>query len=111
MNQSRPRRLCREGAGGGAGGTGSDTAVAMLSPSIGRSRRSPSIRLVEWVERANRISLQLSLMVELPRLQVAGRAEHDDRRILLVFGRRRHLLLGQFERDAVALVGNAPEMQ
>src|SRR5713226_5879904 len=109
MNQSRPRKLCRDGAGFAPPGTGSSPNGATLSPLIGCSRRSPSIRLVEWVGRANRISLQLSLVIELQRLQATGRAKHDDRRILLVFGRGGHLLLGQFERDAVVLVGNAPE--
>src|ERR1700687_416023 len=44
-------------------------------------------------------------------LQAAGGAEHHDRRVLLVFGRRRDLILCQFERDAVTLVSDAPEMQ
>ena len=50
-----------------------------------------------------------ALMLEIPRLQAAGRTENDDRRVLLVFGRRRYLGLGQLERDAVTLVGNAPK--
>src|SRR5271156_3113842 len=50
-------------------------------------------------------------LAKLQWLQVARCAEHDDRRILLVLWRCRHLLLGQFKRDAVALVGDAPEMQ
>src|ERR1700730_8410061 len=52
-----------------------------------------------------------SLVIKLQRLQATGGAEHHDRRILLVFRRCRDLCLGQFERDAVALVGDASKMQ
>src|ERR1700730_6344649 len=52
-----------------------------------------------------------SLVDELQRLQAAQCAEHHDWRIFLVFRRRRHLILCQLERNAVALVGDAPEMQ
>src|SRR5262245_30299916 len=48
-------------------------------------------------------------VVEFPGLQTARRAEHDYRRIFLVFGRLAHLLLGQFQRNTVALVGNGAE--
>src|SRR5882757_6528505 len=51
------------------------------------------------------------LMFKIPRLQATGRAEYNDRRVFLVFRRCRDLLLGQFERDAVALAGNTAEMQ
>src|SRR5215468_672959 len=49
------------------------------------------------------------LMIEFPGFQTAGGAEHDHRRILLVFRRLAHLVLGQFQRDAVALVGDSAE--
>src|SRR6266436_6063833 len=61
--------------------------------------------------RAPTVCFSKSLRAGLQWLQAAGGAKHHDRRILLVFRRRRHLFLGQLERDAVALVGNAPEMQ
>src|SRR5438445_412864 len=50
-------------------------------------------------------------VIELQRLQAAGSAEHDDRRVLLVFGRRLDLFQRQFERDALLLVGDLTEMQ
>src|SRR3954463_10241507 len=53
----------------------------------------------------------LCLLIEVPRLQTTGSTKHDDRRVLLVFGRRRDLRLGQFERDAVTLAGDAAETQ
>src|SRR6185436_19736686 len=52
-----------------------------------------------------------ALMVIFPRVQAAGHAEHNQRRVLLVFRRRIDLLLGQFQRNAVALAGDAAEMQ
>src|SRR5580698_6756799 len=45
------------------------------------------------------------------RLQAARGAEHHDRGVFLVFRCGGHLILGQIERDAVALVGDAAEMQ
>src|SRR6185369_12896476 len=48
-------------------------------------------------------------VIEFPGVQTTGGAEHDDRRILLVLRRLADLVLGQFERDAVALVGDAAE--
>src|ERR1700754_2635621 len=51
------------------------------------------------------------LMLKIPRVQSTGRAEHNDRRVLLVFRRRVDLFLGQLERDAVALAGNTSETQ
>src|SRR5580765_8543207 len=48
-------------------------------------------------------------MVKFPWLQTAGRPKRDDRRTLLVFGRRHDLFPVQFEGDAVALVGHLPE--
>src|ERR1700752_4919342 len=103
MNQSSPCWLC--GDGGGLTGTGSGTTV--LLP--GRSRRSSSSPAIKWNEYATR-SL-LPLMIEFPGFQTAGGAEHDHRRILLVFRRLVHLFLGQFQRDAVALVGDGAETQ
>src|SRR3954464_8000957 len=50
-------------------------------------------------------------MIILPGQQLAGRSENDDRLVLLIFRRRYHLLLGQVERDAVALVRDAAKMQ
>src|SRR3954467_2437562 len=109
MNQSRPRKLWRDGVGVRA--TGSDTNGATLSVSIGRSRRPSSIRSIECLdEGADRISLP-PLRTQLQRLQATPCAEHNDGCILLVFRRSNHLILGQFKRDAVALVGDAPEMQ
>src|SRR5947207_11377758 len=105
MNQSSPRWLCREGGGFGATGRGSGTML----PSAERLGRSPSSRAIEWNGRAT--SSRLLLMVEFPGRQLAGRAEHDDRRILLVFGRGADLILGQLQRDAVALVGDRTEPQ
>src|SRR5258706_13436988 len=55
--------------------------------------------------------LSTSLGSKLQWQQAAGGAKYDNRRILLVFRRRRHLILGQFERNAVTLVGDASEMQ
>src|SRR5689334_542623 len=101
MNQSSPCWL--RGDGGGRTGTGSGTTV----PPGGRARRSSSSLAIKWNGRATR-SL-LPLMIEFPGIQTAGGAQHDHRRILLVFGRLAHLLLGQFQRDAVALVGDAAE--
>src|SRR5882724_6614352 len=110
MNQSSPRKLWRDGVDAGGSASGSGTGGATFSVSIGRPRRSRSIRSIECRdERANRISPPLR--TKLQGLQTARCAEHDDRRILLVFRRRPHLLLGQFERDAVALVADAPETQ
>src|SRR5258705_3842354 len=109
MNQSRPRKLCREGPGGWtimvpAYGTGSP-------PPLLASLRCVSIGSVGCLDaRTNSLLLQILLAI-LQWLQAAGGAKHHDRRILLVFRRRRHLLLGQLERDAVALIGNAPEMK
>src|SRR5262245_53242887 len=101
MNQSSPRWLC--GDGGGRTGTGSGATL----PLAGRLRRSSSSLAIKWNERATR-SL-LPLMIEFPGLKTAGRAEHDHLRILLVFGRLAHLFFGQFQRDAVALVGDGAE--
>src|SRR5260370_11609844 len=67
-------------------------------------------RSAVWTS-APTVCFSKSLRAGLQWLQAAGGAKHHDRCILLVFRRRRHLLLGQLERDAVALVGNAPEMQ
>src|SRR5258708_6982606 len=51
------------------------------------------------------------LMLKIPGVQATGRAEHNDRRVFLVFRRCHHLFLGQLERDAVALAGNSAETQ
>src|SRR5438105_2013611 len=100
INQSSPCWLCRDG-GGLATGTGSGSTF----PAPGRPRRSPSSAGINWNGRAtNRL---LPLVIEFPGLQTAGRAEHDHRSIFLVFGRLAHLFLGQLQRDAVALVGDA----
>src|SRR5262245_28541121 len=101
MNQSSPRWLC--GDGGGRTGTGSGATL----PLAGRLRRSSSSLAIKWNERATR-SL-LPLMIEFPGLQTAGGAKHDHRRVLLVLRRLAHLVLGQFQRDAVALVGDGAE--
>src|SRR2546423_4855894 len=105
MNQSSPRWLCRDGGGLATTGSGSGTIL----PSAERLRRSPSSRAIEWNGRAT--SSRLLSVVEFPGLQAAGRAEHDDRRILLVFGRSADLVLGQLQRDAVTLVGDRAESQ
>src|ERR1700692_3096282 len=111
MNQSRPRRLCRDGAAIAADVTGSDTPNNTPSLPIGRPRRSPSIRSIEWGELANGIFVRFALIIILPWLQAARGAQHHDRLVLLVFGRGRHLVLGQFERDAVTLVGDMRKVQ
>src|SRR5215470_18076807 len=54
---------------------------------------------------------KLPLVVEFPGLQTTGGTEHDDRLILLVFGRLAHLLLGQFQRDTVPLVFNGTKVE
>src|ERR1700741_2024981 len=102
MNQSSPRWLC--GDGGGRTGTGSGTTV----PAGGRARRASSFLAIKWNECIRSL---LPLVIEFPGLQAAGSAEHDHRLILLVFWRLAHLVLGQFQRDAVALVGNGAETQ
>src|SRR5271163_223835 len=111
MNQSRPRRLPRDGAGAtfaavaaSARATGSSQADCPRSIAWGRSCSRGGNR------RAN-ISPPILLMIKLPWLKTAGSAEHHNRRVFLVFRRRHHLFLGQFKRDAVALVGDAAEMQ
>src|SRR4051812_48563151 len=101
MNQSRPCWLRCDG--GGLAGTGSGTTV----PPAGRSRRSLSSPAIKRNGRAT--GSLLPLVVEFPGIETAGGAEHDDRRILLVFGRLVDLLLGQFQRDAVAFVGDRAE--
>src|SRR3984957_2497565 len=108
MNQSRPRRLPREG-------TSAASAVAASTRATGSSR-SDGPRSIAWGfswggnRRAN-ISPPILLMIKLPWLKTAGGAEDHDRRVFLVFRRRHHLFLGQFKRDAVALVGDAAKMQ
>src|SRR5260370_4818394 len=109
MNQSRPRKLCREGAGGLCI-TGSGDRTGSPPPLLA-SLRCVSIGSVGCLDaRTNSLLLQILLAI-LQWLQAAGGAKHHDWCILLVFRRRHHLLLGQLERDAVALVGNAPETQ
>src|SRR3984957_15062262 len=108
MNQSRPRRLPREG-------TSAASAVAASTRATGSSR-SDGPRSIAWGfswggnRRAN-IYPPILLMIKLPGLKTAGGAEHHDRRVFLVFRRRHHLFLGQVKRDAVALVGDAAKMQ
>src|ERR1700733_3195751 len=107
MNQSRPRRLWRDGAGNGdeARVSGAGGGDGSPSPPVGRW----SIRWIGRLgERANSLLLQMS---GGERQQGARRAEHHDRRVFLVFGRRLYLVLGQFKRDAFALVGDLCEMQ
>src|ERR1700744_4096885 len=107
MNQSRPRRLSAQGDGPPGGNAMS------LSPPADRARSSLSVRPSLYMgARANRMpSPPALLVIELQRLQGAGSPQHHDRRIFLVFGRGFHLILGQFERDGVALVGNAAKPQ
>src|SRR5215831_5743012 len=107
MNQSSPRRLCFEGCGF-SGGDGTSTIFLLpIAPPL----RSPSSPLLKLNGCATRIYPSSHLMLFVQRRQVAGRAEHDDRRVLLVFRRGCHLRLAQFQRDAVALVVDPPEMQ
>src|ERR1700691_5282980 len=107
MNQSRPRRLWRDGAGNGdeARVSGSGGGDGLQSPPVGRWS-------IQWIgrlgERANSLLLQMS---GGEWQQGARRTEHHDRRVFLVFGRRLYLVLGQFKRDAFALVGDLSEMQ
>src|SRR5215831_16279682 len=56
-------------------------------------------------------SRRRALVIKLQRFQTAGRAQHHDRRIFLVFRCRLDLFLGQFERDPGAFVGDLAEMQ
>src|SRR5216683_7348606 len=91
MNQSRPRKLWRDGEPGS--GVIAGRREPPLLPVV-CARRSPSIRSIEWEERANRMFVRASRRIELQRLQAARCAKHHDRLILLVFGRRVHLLLG-----------------
>src|SRR5467141_171285 len=59
MNQSSPRKLWRDGVDAGGSASGSGAGGATFSVSIGRPRRSRSIRSIECRdERANRISLR-----------------------------------------------------
>src|ERR1700722_18945764 len=110
MNQSRPRRLPRDGAGAAS-------AVAPSAHSTGSSQ-ADCPRSIGWGcscswggnRRAN-ISPPILLMIKLPWLKTAGGAEDHDQRVFLVFRRRHPLFLGQFKRDAVALVGDAAKMQ
>src|SRR5215472_519768 len=106
MNQSSPRRLCLEGCGFPEGPPAEGgTTLSLPTASL---RRSPSLRSRNWNSRAVRPPPPL---VFFERRQAAGRAKHHDRRILLVFGGGGDLGLGQFQRDAVALVVDATEMQ
>src|SRR6187551_2868746 len=75
MNQSRPRWLCREGAGAAAVAAvaaGSGTGATTAALPAGRAGRPPASGL-EWVGGATRVLL---LMIDLQRLEAAGRAEH-----------------------------------
>src|SRR3954454_7293005 len=111
MNQSRPRKLWREGA----------AEVRSITDSEIRGRAASLLTVGAWPHRGGgqckgmnlRVALICSrlLAIKLQRLQTTRRAEHNDRLVLLVFGCRGHLLLGQFQRDAVTLVRDAPEMQ
>src|ERR1700722_6004126 len=110
MNQSRPRRLPLDGT----------LVAASTAPASVRttgSSQSDGPRSMAWGSRcwgddgrAN-ICPPISLMIKLPWLKAAGSAENHDRRVFLVFRRRHDLFLGQFKRDAVALVGDAAKMQ
>src|SRR3982074_3351345 len=111
MNQSRPRKLWREGVAVALRVAGSDARDGILSRPIDRPGRSTPIRPIEWDERANSIFLRTYLGTKLQWQQAAGGAEHHDRCTLLVFRRRHHLIFGQFESDAVTLGGDASEMQ
>src|SRR5260221_12730912 len=102
MNQSRPRKLCREGAGGLCI-TGSGDRTGSPPPLLA-SLRCVSIGSVGCLdERTNSLLLQILLPI-LQWLQAAGGAKHHDRRSLLVFRRRRNRLLRQLDLDVVALI-------
>src|ERR1700738_869480 len=76
MNQSRPRRLWRDGDDDGLRAFGSDDHGGSSSPPIGRA----SIRSVDCLdERTNSLLLQI-LKGRLQWLQAAGGAKHHDRR-------------------------------
>ncbi len=101
MNQSRPRRLWREA-----------TAMARAPPvpaaaTDHRHRRSAVGRSAVWSSARTGSCSKFGDEWQ----QGARRAEHHDRRIFLVFRRRLYLVLGQFKRDAFALVGDLSEMQ
>src|ERR1700722_5411821 len=110
MNQSRPRWLSRDGVGGVSGlrASGPEDAAGSPPRPVVPPRWSSIVSGDGLDERTNSLLLQI-LRAEW--LQAARGAEHHDRRILLIFGRCVHLILGQFERDGVALVGDAAEMQ
>src|SRR5262249_1379369 len=105
INQSSPRRLSLEGLGFATRlWTGAGT-TSVLPTARGRS---PSSGSCEWSGRAVRMSPP-SMFME--RCKGGGLAQHHDRRVLLVFGRGGDLSLGQFQRDAVLLVGDVAEME
>src|SRR5260370_17315945 len=108
MTEPGPGRLCGEGA---AGLCIPDSGARTGSPPpLLASLRCVSIGSVGCLDaRTNSLLLQILLAI-LQWLQAAGGAKHHDRPILLVFRRRRHLLLGQLAPDAVALIANAPEL-
>src|SRR5215212_10355513 len=102
MNQSRPRKLWREGA-----------AMCSISGSDIHDKVPFQPIVGPWPSRAKlqtAFSLD-ALTIKLQRLQTARRAKHHYRLILLVFGRCRYLLPRQFQGDAVTLIRDAPEMQ
>src|SRR5262249_31685972 len=106
MNQSSPRRLSLEGVGLTTG-LRDGAGTTPLSPTA--CGRSPSSGSREWNGRAVRTPLPSSVLVK--RGEIAGLAQHHDGRVFLVFRRGGDLGLGQFQRDAVLLVGDVAEMQ
>src|SRR6476469_5789177 len=108
MNQSRPRKLSRDGFGDLCAGSEDGTGPRSRPVEPPRLPSSGSVGCLD--ERTNSL-LSNVLLARLPRLQAAGSAKHHDRLILLVFRRRPYLILGQFEGDAIALVGDASETQ
>src|SRR6185312_12203982 len=108
MNQSSPRKLRGDGIGTIAisepGWCGRE-----LPPPDDPSRGVPSTRSSECDTRVTAHVPPYSGFIQ--RLQLARRAKHHNRLVLLVFGCRRHLRLGQFERNGIAVLVDPPEMQ
>src|SRR5690348_4827210 len=119
-NQSRPRRLWRDGCGGGspAGrvstGPWASLATRAASPSsgpaashrCGATDRSLLLRFVLCL----RLVLCLRFLCRVRR-HLARRAEHHQRIDVLEFGRSLHLVARQLDRDDVALVLVVRELQ
>src|SRR5437588_11165276 len=95
MNQSRPRRLWREGVGFPSGTIRPGTNDKRFSPPLGPPGRLSSIRLDGrtarvllryLLERDDFSYRRPHLVVKLERLQAAGCTQNHDRLVFLVLG-------------------------